>query len=92
MAHTIRDKRKIINRIRRIRGQVDSIEKAVLEEKDCSAILHTIAACRGAIGGLMVEVLEGHLRFHVVNPDLNPTSEQSQAAQEMIDVLRTYLR
>jgi DNA-binding FrmR family transcriptional regulator len=92
MAHTIRDKQKIINRVRRIRGQVDAIEKAVLEEKDCSNILQTIAACRGAIGGLMVEVLEGHIRFHVVNPDLHPTSEQSHAAQELIDVLKTYLR
>jgi FrmR/RcnR family transcriptional regulator, repressor of frmRAB operon len=92
MAHTIRDKQKIINRVRRIRGQVEAIEKAVLEEKDCSNILHTIAACRGAIGGLMVEVLEGHIRFHVVNPDLHPTSEQSHAAQELIDVLKTYLR
>ena len=92
MAHTIRDKKKLIDRVRRIRGQVDGIEKAVLDENDCSAILQTIAACRGAINGLMAEVMEGHVRFHVVNPDHRPGSSQAKAAQELIDVIKTYLR
>ena len=92
MAHTIRDKKKLINRVRRIRGQVESLEKALEDEKDCSVILHSIAACRGAINGLMAEVLEGHIRFHVVDPDRNPTSDQSKASQELIDIVKTYLK
>jgi DNA-binding FrmR family transcriptional regulator len=92
MAHTIRDKKKLIDRIRRIRGQVDSIEKALVDEQDCTAILQTIAACRGAINGLMAEVMEGHVRFHVVNPDRHPTSAQAKAAQELIDVINRYLK
>jgi DNA-binding FrmR family transcriptional regulator len=92
MAHTIRDKKKLIDRVRRIRGQVDGIEKALVEEYDCSAILQTIAACRGAINGLMAEIMEGHVRFHVVNPDRRPTSDQAKAAQELIDVVKRYLR
>jgi DNA-binding FrmR family transcriptional regulator len=90
MAHTVRDKAKLINRIRRIRGQVDAIERAVEREAECSEVLHTIGACRGAINGLMAELVEGHIRFHLVNPDRNPRSEQAHAAQELIDVVRRH--
>lgn len=92
MAHTIRDKKKLINRVRRIRGQIEGIERALEAEKDCSSILQSIAAIRGAINGLMVEVLEGHVRFHIVDPDKNPKSDQSKAAQELIDLVKTYLK
>lgn len=92
MAHIIRDKKKMLNRVRRIRGQVESIETAIEKGADCSDILHTISACRGAINALMAEVLDGHIRFHVVDPDQNPSSDRAQATQELIDVIRTYLR
>ena len=74
MAHVIRDKKKFLNRVRRIKGQVDAIERALEESAECSHILHSVAACRGAIDGLMSEVIEGHIRFHVVDPDHNPAS------------------
>jgi DNA-binding FrmR family transcriptional regulator len=92
MAHTTRDKKKLLNRVRRIRGQVMAIEKALDQEQDCSDLLQLIAACRGAINGLMAEVIEGHIRFHVVDPDEKPTSNQARAAQELMDVVKTYLR
>ncbi len=92
MAHLIRDKKKLLNRVHRIRGQLDAIERDLEEGRDCTSTLQTIAACRGAMNGLMSQVLEGHIRFHVVDPDLKPTSEQAKAAQELIDVIRTYLR
>ena len=92
MAHTIRDKVKLLNRARRIRGQVDAIERALEEEQDCNDILLTISACRGAINGLMAEVIEGHIRHHVINPDLKPTSAQAIAAQQLMDVVKTYLK
>ena len=92
MAHIIRDKKKMLNRVRRIRGQVEAIENAIEREADCSQILHTISACRGAFNALMAEVLDGHIRFHVVDPDQDPRSEKAKAAQELIDVLRAYLR
>lgn len=92
MAHTIRDKAKLVNRVRRIRGQVDAVEKALEREADCSEVLHTVAACRGAINGLMAELMEGHIRFHVVNPDRHPRSEQARATQELIDVVQRYFR
>jgi DNA-binding FrmR family transcriptional regulator len=92
VAHVIRDKQKLLNRVRRIRGQIDAVEKSLVEGADCSYILHTIAACRGAIDGLMAEVIEGHIRFHVVDPDQQPTSERAKAGQELIDVIRMYLK
>jgi DNA-binding FrmR family transcriptional regulator len=92
MAHTIRDKKKLLNRVRRIQGQIAAVEKALEEEQDCSTILLTIAACRGAINGLMAEIIEGHIRFHVVDPDHQPTSEKAKAAQELIDVVKAYLK
>jgi DNA-binding FrmR family transcriptional regulator len=92
LAHILRDKKKMLNRVRRLRGQVESIEHAIEREADCSEILHTISACRGAFNSLMAEVLDGHIRFHVMDPDQNPTSEKARAAQELIDVLRSYLR
>ena len=92
MAHLVHDKKKLLNRVRRIRGQLDAIERELEEERDCTTTLQTIAACRGAMNGLMAEVLEGHIRFHVVDPDAKPTSKRAAATQELIDVIRTYLR
>ncbi|MBI3607049.1 MAG: metal/formaldehyde-sensitive transcriptional repressor [Nitrospirae bacterium] len=92
MAHTIGSKKKLINRIRRIRGQVDAIEKAVAAERECSEVLHTIVACRGAMNGLMAELLEGHVRFHVLDPARKSSAEQLEGAQDLIDVIKTYLK
>ena len=92
MAHTKRDKEKLLNRVRRIRGQVNAVEAALNEEQECSAILQTLAACRGAMDSLLFEIIDGHIRFHIVDPDRQPTSEPARAAQELIDVVRTYLK
>ncbi len=92
MAHTTRDKKKLLNRIRRIKGQVEAVERAIDQEQDCTDILHAITACHGAIKGLMAEVVEGHIRFHVVDPDDRPTTDQARAAQELIDVMKAYLK
>lgn len=73
---------------------MDAIERALdaEEQEECSSVLQMIASCRGAINGLMAEVIEGHVRFHVINPDHKPTPEQSEAAQEIIEVVKTYLK
>jgi DNA-binding FrmR family transcriptional regulator len=93
MAHTQKDKKKLLNRVRRIRGQIDAIERLLeAESEGCASILQLIASCRGAINGLMAEVIEGHIRFHVVDPDHKPTAEQIEAAQELVDVVNTYLK
>ena len=92
MAHTVRDKRKLLNRIRRIRGQVEAIERALEDESDCARILQTVTSCRGALNGLMVQIVEGHVRDHVLDPRKAASSTQAQAVDELMDVVRAYLR
>ena len=84
--------RRHLVRVRRIRGQVDAIERALDSEQECAGILQLMAACRGALNGLMAEVMEGHIRFHVLSPDSAKTSPQAEAAEELIDVVRAYLK
>ena len=92
MAHTVREKKKLLLRVRRIRGQVDALDKLLEADADCAKTLNLTVACRGAINGLMAEILEGHIRFHVVNPDDKPTPAQAEAAEQVIDVVRSYLK
>jgi DNA-binding FrmR family transcriptional regulator len=92
MAHLIRDKKKLVNRVHRIRGQLDAVERALVEEQECAQILQNVAACRGAIDALMSEVFDGHIRMHLADPDRSPKSEKSQAARELIDAARAYLK
>jgi len=92
MGHTTADKKKLIDRVRRIRGQIEAIEKALVDEQDCSAILHHIAGCRGAMNGLMAEVVEGHIRSHLLAPGNANKEKQSQAAEDLIELVRSYLK
>jgi DNA-binding FrmR family transcriptional regulator len=92
VAHTTKDKDKLLTRVRRIRGQVEAIERAIDQEQECSGVLQLMAACRGALNGLMAEVMEGHIRFHVLVPGGTKNSPQAEAAEELIDVVRTYLK
>jgi len=92
MAHLSRDKKKILNRIRRIRGQVEAIERAVEEEGECSSVLQQIAGARGALNGLMAEVAEGHIREHVIDPARKPSKAQIEAADELVDMVKAYLK
>lgn len=92
MGHTIRDKTKLLARVRRIRGQIEATERALEEEQGCARVLNLIAAARGAINSLMAEVLEGHIRTHVVDPEHERDAERAEGAQELIEVVRTYLK
>jgi DNA-binding FrmR family transcriptional regulator len=92
VAHLNSDNKKLVQRVRRIRGQVEAIERALAGGSDCGDLLQLIAAVRGATAGLMGEVLEDHVRFHVVDPSKASSQKQGRAAQQLIDVLKTYLR
>ena len=92
LSHTVREKKKLLNRVRRIRGQVDAIERSLAGDTDCADILMLLANVRGGINSLMAEVLEDHIRFHVIGPDTKPSSEQAAAAEELIEVVNTYLK
>jgi DNA-binding FrmR family transcriptional regulator len=92
LSHTQREKDGLLARIRRIRGQVEALERALEEEEDCASILQQIAACRGAINGLMTELIEGEVRHHVLSPTAKPGSNRAVAAERLIQVLHTYLK
>jgi DNA-binding FrmR family transcriptional regulator len=70
----------------------EAIERALDGEHECSGVLQLMAACRGALNGLMAEVLEGHIRFHVLDPESGKNAPQVEAAEELIDVVRSYLK
>lgn len=92
MSHTVREKTKLLARVRRIRGQVEALERALEAEKGCTEILHQIAAVRGAMNGLMAEVIEDHIQTHIAGPAIESDAERSKGADELIDVIRTYLK
>jgi FrmR/RcnR family transcriptional regulator, repressor of frmRAB operon len=91
MAHTIRDKKKLLNRVNRITGQVAALKRALEEEQECGAILHLIAASHGAMRSLMAEVLEEHVRAHAF-AGAAPGSKAAAEAEEVIDIVRAYLK
>jgi DNA-binding FrmR family transcriptional regulator len=92
MTHTIRDKHKLLARVRRIRGQVEAIERALDNESGCEQVMHLLAGVRGALAGLMAEVVEDHVRTHLVDAGKYPDALNAEAASQLLDVVRTYLK
>jgi len=90
MSHTSRQKDKLIARVRRIKGQLEGIERALDSEAACVEVLRQIASVRGAVNGLTAEVMEDHLREHVITPSTD--KERHQGGEEMIEVIRAYMK
>jgi DNA-binding FrmR family transcriptional regulator len=91
MTHIDKEKQKLVARIRRIRGQVDSIERTLSTGDDCADVLMLLANVRGGINSLMAEILEDHIRLHILTPeksDLPP----DELAEDLIDLVRAYLK
>ena len=92
MTHTIREKQKLLARVRRMRGQMEAIERALENETGCEQVMHLIAGVRGALAGLMAEVVEDHVRTHLVDSDKHPGALDAEAAEQLLDVVRAYLK
>jgi DNA-binding FrmR family transcriptional regulator len=92
MSHTIKEKTKLLARVRRIKGQVEAIERALEAELGCADVLMLVASVRGAVNGLTVELMEDHIRNHVIDPAHEPDPERAKGAAELIEVVRTYLK
>jgi DNA-binding FrmR family transcriptional regulator len=91
MGHTIKEKAKLLARVHRVRGQIEALERALEEEKGCAEVLHLVVGARGALNSLMAEVIEGHIRTHVVDPRAR-NSDRAQGAEELIEVVQAYLK
>lgn len=91
MSHTIQHRKPLLTRVRRIKGQVQALEGLLEAGSDCAAVLQQIAAVRGAVTGLMTEVLEGHIREHLGAEQVS-AEERAQDVDRVLAVLRSYLR
>lgn len=92
MSHTIHEKKKLLRRIRLIRGQAEAIERALENEAGCDNVMQLIAGMRGAIAGLMAEVVEDHVRSHLVDRTKHPKALNIEATDKLLDVVRAYLK
>ena len=92
MTHTVRDKQKLLARVRRIRGQVEAIERALNNEAECEQVMHLLASTRAAMSGLMAEVIEDHVHTHLVDPEKHPDALDADAAEQLMAVVRSYLK
>ncbi len=90
MSHTTREKTKLLARVRRIKGQIEGIERALEADAACAEVLRQIASVRGAVSGLTAEVMEDHLREHVLA--VSTDEARRQGGEEMIEVIRTYMK
>jgi DNA-binding FrmR family transcriptional regulator len=91
MAHILRAKKPLLTRVRRIQGQAQALERAIDADDECLAVLQQIAALRGAVNGLMAEVLDGHLREHLGAHGLSE-AQRTEEVEAVAAVLRSYLK
>ncbi|WP_374607931.1 formaldehyde-responsive transcriptional repressor FrmR [Thermomonas sp.] len=94
MPHSPEEKKRAITRLRRIRGQVDGLERAVEAGSECAPVLQQLAALRGAVNGLMAEILDSHLReeFTQVATDPKIRKQHARSIDEVVALVRSYLK
>lgn len=90
MAQTEREKAKLLLRVKKLRGQLDAVERDLTAGKDCGDLLMLLSAVRGGLNGLMAEVLEDHIRFHLTEPSKERIAPE--LAEDLIDLVRSYLK
>ncbi len=90
--HVAKEKVKLLNRLRRLRGQVEALERAVDADEECSNVLQQATSCRGALDGFIAEVIEDHIRDHMIDGEAKPSDRRTVAAEELIGIVHAYLR
>ncbi|RKP48188.1 metal/formaldehyde-sensitive transcriptional repressor [Trinickia fusca] len=90
MSHTIREKQKLLNRIRRIKGQIEAIERSLEDERGCNEVLQQLTSCRGAMNGLLAVVLEDHIRTHLV--DAETDHDHGSPTEQLIEIVHSYFK
>lgn len=95
MPHSPAEKKRALARVRRIRGQLDALERALEAGSDCGPVLQQLAAVRGAVNGLMSSVLESHLReeFGQMAQTSNKSSGgRTDGIETAVALVRSYLK
>ena len=90
MSHLEGDTRKLVSRVRRIKGQLEAVERGLIEGRDCYEVLQTLSACRGGMNGLMGFLVEEHVKEHIMSDKDNPKSSQDKSSLELIKLMKTY--
>jgi DNA-binding FrmR family transcriptional regulator len=91
MGHLHRNNAELVARVRRIAGQVSAVERELAAEASCTKVLHLVAAVRGAVNGLMDEIIAEHLQSHVSRAGLSD-EERAEGAEELLAVIRRYAK
>jgi FrmR/RcnR family transcriptional regulator, repressor of frmRAB operon len=91
-AHTVREKQQLLNRVRRIKGQIEAVERTLEGDAECSRVMHLLTASSGAISSLLAEVLEDHVREHLMGDNGNSKAARKEAADELIGIIHAYLK
>jgi DNA-binding FrmR family transcriptional regulator len=91
MGHVANEKEKLLNRLKRIRGQIEAIERAVDADAECARVLQQATSCRGAMDGFIAEVIEDHIREHMVDPAADQDDPRRLAAEELVGIVHAYL-
>ena len=92
MGHVSTEKVKLLNRVKRLRGQIEAIQRAIEADDECADVLQQATACRGALDGFIAEVIEDHVREHMVDPQAGPDAPSSAAAEALIEIVHQYLK
>jgi DNA-binding FrmR family transcriptional regulator len=90
MSQHEREKVKLLQRLRKLRGQLDAVERSLTADEDCGGQLMLLAAVRGGVNGLMGEILEDHIRFHL--KDGAKEQIAPELGEDLIDLVRAYLK
>jgi DNA-binding FrmR family transcriptional regulator len=91
MSHVGKEKTKLLNRLKRIRGQIEAIERAIEDDRECARVLQQATSCRGALDGFIGEVIEDHVREHMIDPSAPRDDPRTQAAEELVEIVHAYL-
>ena len=92
MSHVAKEKAKLLNRVKRLRGQIEAIERAIEADLECADVLQQATSCRGALDGFIAEVIEDHIREHMVDPRAGRDDPRVAAAEELVDIVHQYLK
>ena len=87
-----REKQKLLYRIKRLRGQFAAVERALTGGDECADILMLLAAIRGGVNGLMAEILEDHIRLHMMDPNSKEVESPEELGEDLIGLVRAYLK
>lgn len=88
----VKENKKLLNRLRRLRGQIDALHRAVEENADYATVLQQATACRGALDGFMAKVVEDHIRRQLIDPETVKPEARRKAGEDLVELVHSFMR